>query len=276
MSASARTGGLPRLIRPDVLWSGGCLDSSYAAAHVHGHFSMFAIRGSEKTILIDTGHPMHAEAVDRDIKLFLDGRPLDYVFATHAEFPHAGLMGQWLRKYPNLTVLGNQHDYGLYYPEHRDRIRTIAAGDSVDLGNRRLVFVPAVWRDLTDTLWAFDTLDRILFVSDAFAYLHPHQPGQCDFMISEHPVPDLKMIQYFNERAMQWTKFTDARITFSDMDRLLQELKPQLLAGAHGGVVDRVENMLPLFKEGMIMGGAESTLGTVTLGGDPLRSAPPR
>ena len=27
------------------------------------------------------------------------------------------------------------------------------------------------------SLWAFDTTDRILFVSDAFAYLHYHKRG---------------------------------------------------------------------------------------------------
>ncbi len=249
MNASAwrKTGALPRLIRPDVLWSGGCLDSSYSGASVHGHFSMYAIRGRDKTVIIDTGHPMHWDAVEYDIEAFLAGRPLDYVFPTHAEFPHAGLLGQWMRKFPNATVVGNLRDYGLYYPEAAHRFRNVAPGDSLDLGDRKLVFVPPVWRDLPDTLWAFDTLDRILFVSDAFAYLHPHQPGQCDFLISEHPAPDLKMIQYFNERAMQWTRFTDARVTFADMDTLLQKLKPALLAGAHGGVVDTVAAMLPLF-----------------------------
>ncbi len=253
-SAWGKTGALPRLIRPNILWSGGCVDSTYANAQAHGHFSMYVVRGSEKSIIIDSGHPMHWGEIERDIEMFLEGRPLDYVFPTHSEFPHAGLLPQWLAKYPDLKVVGNVQDFALYYPEAIDRFWSFAPGDSLDLGDRKLVFVPAIWRDLPDTLWAFDTLDRVLFVADGFAYLHPHAPGQCDFFMSENPAPDIGMIQYFNERALQWTRYTDARVTFDDMDKLLSELKPALIAGAHGNLVDNLDEFMPLFKRGMIMG----------------------
>jgi hypothetical protein len=52
---------------------------------------------------------------------------------------------------------------------------------------------------------------------------------------------------------MNWTRYTDARVTFDDMDVLLRELAPNLIAGAHGGIVDNVQSILPLFKHGMIM-----------------------
>src|SRR5690606_11861120 len=127
---------------------------------------------------------------------------LDYIFLTHCEFPHAGLVEQWLKKYPEAAVIGNVHDFRLYYPDLWDRFRIVKAGDAVDLGGRKIVFMPGIWRDLPDTLWAFDTSDRILFVADGFAFLHPHEPGQCDAFMSEFPPPDIKMIRYFNERAL--------------------------------------------------------------------------
>lgn len=52
-----RTGTLPRQITPSCLWSGGRIPSSVGG--MHAHYSMYLVRGSEKTLLVDTGHPTH-------------------------------------------------------------------------------------------------------------------------------------------------------------------------------------------------------------------------
>ena len=71
------------------------------------------------------------------------------------------------------------------------------------------------------------------------------------------------MVQFFNERALHWTRYTDANLTFADIDEMLQRLEPRLIAPAHGGVVDTVEETSPLLKAGMLMGasGAEAVVG---------------
>lgn len=245
------TGLFPRIMAPDLLWTGGCVDVQYQDRTVHGHFSIYLVKGSEKTILVDTGHPMHWKRVERDVEAFLGERPLDYVFGTHAEFPHAGLLANWLRKYPDCIAVGDLRDYRFFYPDLAHRIAIKRPGDKLDLGDRQFVFLPAIWRDLNNTLWAFETKTRTLFVSDAFAYLHYHEAGQCDLATSEHPPPDLKMIQFFNERALQWTRFTDARVTFEDMDCLLAATRPMAIAGSHSGLIDTVADMVPLVKSGM-------------------------
>lgn len=181
----------------------------------------------------------------------MEGRPLDYVFPTHGELPHCGLTQSWMRKYPEALAVGAMRDFKLSHPEFSHRMRDVAAGDAIDLGDRRIVFVPPVWRDLKDTLWAFDTLERTLFVSDAFAYLHYHEEGCCDYLPSEQALPDVAMIQFFNERAMYWTRHTDAWFTYDDIDAMLRELDPRLIATAHGGRVDARDAMLPLVKGGM-------------------------
>ena len=103
---------------------------------------------------------------------------------------------------------------------------------------------------------------RVLFVSDGFAYLHYHKAGHCDFMTSEHAPPDVGLIQFFNERALRWTRYTDTRTTFADIDELLRRLNPLMIAAAHGGVIDTAEAMVPLLKDGMLMGqsGAPATI----------------
>src|SRR5690606_2484328 len=121
--------------------------------------------------LIDTGHTGHWSTLEPDVEQFLRGRPLDYVFVTHAEFAHGGALPLWMAKYPEAVCVGPMDNYHLCYPEFADRVRTVAAGDHLDLGDRRLVFIPAIWRDLPRSLWGFDATDRTLFVSDAFACL---------------------------------------------------------------------------------------------------------
>jgi len=252
--ASGASGNLPRVVSASLLWTGGCLEAEYQGQKVHGHFGIYLIKGSEKTLLIDTGLPLHWPKLEKDVERFLDGRPLDYVFATHCELPHAGLISQWLRKYPGCVALGDMGDYRLYYPHLIDRMRTVGVGDSVDLGDRQIMFIPAIWRDLRNTLWAYETTDRIMFVSDAFAFLHYHKAGECDRMTSEQAPPDVNMIQFFNERALYWTNFSDPRTSFDEIEQLMMLLRPRMIAPAHGGITDLPEEMLPLFKRGMIMG----------------------
>lgn len=245
------TGSFPRVLRPDLLWTGGCLDIPYEGQVVHSHFGVYLVRGSRKSILIDTGHPAHWKELARHVEEFLNGEPLDYIFPTHSELPHAGLISEWMTKYPDCIAIGQMNDYPLYYPQLADRMRNVQAGDAISLGDRTFTFLPPVWKDLTHTLWGFDDRSRTLFISDAFAYLHYHLDGQCDMLTSEQPLPDLGMIRFFNERALFWTRYTDAEQGARDIDEMLRRISPELIAPAHGGVVDISGEILPLMKHGM-------------------------
>ncbi|MCO5065004.1 MAG: MBL fold metallo-hydrolase [Rhizobiaceae bacterium] len=254
---SYSTGNLPRIITPNFLWTGGILEVQYGQEMVNGHFSVYLVVGSEKSILIDTGHAMHWPELEESVESFLNGRPLDYVFLTHGEYPHAGLLPQWMHKYPDALAIGDIADYRLYFPEHADRIRIVRAGETVELGDRQLTFLPAIWKDLTNTLWAFEPVERILFVSDGFSYLHYHEQGQSDMYSSEMPPADEKMIQFYNERALQWTKYTDVERTFADLDMLVTTLKPTYIAPAHANLIDTKEDMIPRVKSAMTQGYAQ-------------------
>src|SRR5262245_55846737 len=88
--AHAAHAELPRLINPDFLWIGGCLDIDYKGEAVHSHFGAFVVRGTSKTLMIDTGHPFHRPQIEPALDEFLGGRPLDYILPTHVELPHCG------------------------------------------------------------------------------------------------------------------------------------------------------------------------------------------
>ncbi len=243
------TGLLPRRITPDLLWTGGCMAASVTG--MLAHYSCFVLRGSTGAVLIDTGHPSHRAQVTRDVADFLAGQPLTHIFPTHAELPHAGLLDHWLDLFPAAVAIGDMRDWHLYLPHLAPRFRQVADGDTLDLGNRRLRFIAPIWRDLPDTLWAFDDASRTLFLSDACACFHPHSPGQSDRFTSEVAPPDIAIMQDFNDKALHWPRYTDCTDSAAAMDALLEALNPAYLAGAHGAVVDDWRRMMPHFKAGM-------------------------
>lgn len=251
--ADKPTGDLPRVVSPNLVWLGGCLKVEYRGEYVYGHFSVYLVIGSEKTMLIDTGVPSQWPQVIDAIRSAIGDRPLDYIFPTHSEYPHAGLLPRLMETYPDALCVGDMRDYHLYYPHLVDRFRHVKPGDYVDLGDRKVTFVPGIWRDIPNTLWAFEDTAKVLFVSDSFAYLHYHHPGESDSFTSEMPLPELEMIQYFNERALQWTRFTDVHKTFGDVDELLDIVKPDIIAPAHGGLIDNPLEITPHIKRGMIV-----------------------
>lgn len=242
---------LPRLLTPDVLWTGGCVELDIRGERVHSHFSNFVVRGSKRSILVDTGHPMHADQIERAYDAFLDDTQPEYIFTTHLEYPHCGLLPKWLQKYPAAQVIGDVRDYELYYPEHAGRFIQKEPGDFVDLGDRKFAIVPAIWCDLKETLWGFDTKDRILFVADGFSATHHHVPGHCGLTAGEQPIPEPAMMRIINELALQWTRYVDASITFDQLDELLALLEPRIIAPAHGAIIDHPDVMLPCIKQAM-------------------------
>ena len=249
--AGHRRQELPRLVTPDILWTGGCLELELSGELVHSHFGIYCVRGAQKTLMIDTGHPLHADRIDAALDGFLGDRPLDYLFVTHAEMPHCGLLPKWMTKYPELRVVGDVRDYPLYYPEFADRFVTVRPGEHIDLGDRRIVLGPGIWADLTDTLWAFDTRERMLFVADGFSITHHHKPGHCGLTTSEQPKPDVIMLQLLNELALQWVRYTAVERTYGALDTLFEGLAPRFIAPAHGAVIDDIGDILPLVKDAM-------------------------
>lgn len=249
--ADPPTGTLPRRLSDDFLWAGGCAEVAYKGALVHGQFGVFVVKTATSSYMIDTGFPMLGDDMEAQLDAFLGDAPLDYIIPTHPEIPHAGLLSRWMEKYPDALVIGETRDLHLYYPEQMaaGRFRQFSAGEALDLGDRLLTFVPAIWRDLPNTLWVHDDALETLFVADAFGFLHPHGVGDCDRIASEQVTPDLEMAQFFNNGALFWTRFGDVEATFPDIDALLERLRPRFIAPAHGAVCDTVDDLMPFFKQ---------------------------
>jgi flavorubredoxin len=245
-----------RAITDGVYWLGACLSAFGHDEEVHYHVSCYLVVGSRRTALVDTGDPAHRDIVLAQLSDVLGDRPLDIILPTHAEIPHAGNLPALLERYPEAVVAGEVRDYHLHFPEYADRLRAVPVGDSIDLGGRELLLVPAHIRDLETTIWAYDTGAGVLFVSDGFSFIHDipqpdeddepvHRPGQCRMFSGEMPEPPtVAQAAYGTGRALYWTKFVDVTEAFTAIEELLDEHPAAFICPAHGNVIDDVDGML--------------------------------
>ena len=257
--ASSRV--LPREVAAGVHWVGACLILDYGAEIVHVHASAYLVLGTERALLVDTGHPAHWPVVERQLDSVLEGRVLDYIFPTHGELPHAGSLERLVAKYPGVIVVGDVRDYHLLQPNITPQLRAHIAGDQIDLGGGvRFTFMPALIRDLPTTLWGFAEPGRVLFVSDGFSFTHHaalaeasdaiHLPGECALLSEELPWdPDLKQAAFLNERALYWTRYVDVGPMFDEIVTMLEATSTRLIAPAHGNPVTDVGRILPIIRE---------------------------
>lgn len=252
ITAATAVPTLPRQITDGLVWTGGCLVFDYDGEDIHGHMCTYLVKGETHTLLVDGGHPAHWSAVERTLDEFLDGRPLDYVFPTHSEMPHAGNLERLLNKFPDMQVVGDVRDYHLFFPGITHRFTPKKAGEFVDLGGRKVYFVDAIWRDLPNSLWAYDTGDKVLFPADGFAYTHSHLSGECALTSEERVPPDHKQTVFINERALFWTRYVGVERSFKLIDEMFEKYPAEMIAPAHGSIITSLDDMVPLLKDGMI------------------------
>lgn len=161
----------------------------------------FLIQGSGATALIDPGFPVSAQVVADGIRacgIELEG--LDYIVLTHSHIDHAGAVGWLAQTAKGATIVA--HKRGAFYLKNSakihgggrmvfgaelsdalgetadvpaSRIRPIDDGDSIDLGDKRLVafYTPG---HSGDHVSLFEEATRTLFPGDT-ACLHYPQLG---------------------------------------------------------------------------------------------------
>lgn len=251
---------LPRAVAPGITWLGGCHKTAVYGEEMHVHHSNYLVQG-EKTVLIDTGFPSTWPAVRDHLATLLNGRPLDYVFPTHSEIPHSGNLNKLLASYPETTVVGDMRDFHLYFPQHRERMRSLRPGDELDLGGgRRLVFLEAIFRDLPNTLWAYEPVAQMMFVADGFAYSHHpsregdggefyHRPDECALTSAELPPVQVEQMSFIVRAALNWSRYVDVRPLFSRIADLIEtEYPSRILGPAHGNVIVDLESLMPVVR----------------------------
>jgi flavorubredoxin len=245
--------GAWREVSPGLFWLCGCIGIEYKGRMIHSYVAPYLVVGSEKTLMIDSGHAGHWATVTEKLDRMLDGRPLDYVFATHGEMPHAGNVSRLMDRYPDCRIVGDMRDLHLYFPQYESALITKKSGDTLDLGDRTFSFHEAIVRDLPNTLWGFDDKSGALFVADGFGFSHYHGADECGAYpeeIDDELTPD--QVTFLNDAALAWIRYTDLTPIMARVDALIAELGARFVAPAHGAVITDVEGTFATIRDMMV------------------------
>ena len=126
----------------------------------------------EKTILLDTVDASVAGQFFENLEHVLDGRKLDYLIVNHMEPDHCAMIGDLVRRYPEVQVVGNTKTFGMikqfFGTDFAERAVTVKEGDTLATGAHTLHFVMAPMVHWPEVMVTYDEKDKVLFAADGF------------------------------------------------------------------------------------------------------------
>lgn len=124
----------------------------------------------EKTALLDTVEMGTDSLFINNVEEILGGRELDYLIINHMELDHAGEIGDIVRRYPNVQIVGNNKTFKILegYYGIKDNLVEMCDGAELSLGYHNLKFVHTPWVHWPETMVTLDTTEGVLFSADAF------------------------------------------------------------------------------------------------------------
>jgi len=229
---------LPRELLSGIYWIGDCVQFNYKGDELHSSISVYVVTGTERSMIVDMGIPKDWPVLREHLDQLLDQGipPIEYLFPTHPEVPHAGNVARWAARYPAAKIVGETRDYHVYFPDLEDRLFPLAPGDMIDLGGGFLFeVVPSLVRDLRATAWGYDRQRQVLFPGDGFGYMHFHAAGQCGRTAEEVDELDYKtMALTINQFALYWTYYSDPQDRIDRLREFVQSNPTKMIAPAHG------------------------------------------
>ena len=95
---------------------------------------------------------------------------LDYLVINHMEPDHSGEIGDIVRRWPQVRIVGNCKTFKILegYYGITENLVEVGEGGTLDLGHYKLQFVMTPWVHWPETMMTYDTTEHILFSGDAF------------------------------------------------------------------------------------------------------------
>ena len=126
----------------------------------------------EKTVLLDTVDASVAGQFFENLEHVLDGRKLDYLIVNHMEPDHCAMIGDLVRRYPEVQVVGNTKTFGMikqfFGTDFAERAVMVKEGDTLATGAHTLHFVMAPMVHWPEVMVTYDEKDKVLFAADGF------------------------------------------------------------------------------------------------------------
>lgn len=102
----------------------------------------------------------------------LDGRKPDYLVVQHMEPDHSANIMEFLKVYPDTTVVGNAKTFTMlnqfFDPDPDMKKQVVKNGEQLSLGSHVLTFVFAPMVHWPEVMVTYDAKDKVLFSADGF------------------------------------------------------------------------------------------------------------
>lgn len=127
----------------------------------------------EKIAVMDTVDANFTEEWLGKVAEVLDGAKPDYLVVQHMEPDHAANIENFMKAYPNTTVVANTKTFTMMENFFRGmnlegKKHVVANGDSLTLGKHVLTFVFAPMVHWPEVMVSYDSCDKVLFSADGF------------------------------------------------------------------------------------------------------------
>ena len=185
------------------LWSVGVLNPSLRVfdivmeARYGTSYNAYLLTG-EKNVLIETVHADYFGEYIDNIRQVLPLEQVDYLIMNHNEPDHSGSVARLLELCPRLQVIATKA--GVKHLKDITNLdlpcRAVAAGDTLDLGDRVLEFIPAPMLHWADSMFTWDSRGKTLFTCD-FLGCHFCEPTMLDTGIHDRAAYEGEFAYYF-------------------------------------------------------------------------------
>lgn len=202
-------------------------------------YNAYIVSGSTATALFEAVDPAKLGELEAHLA---DVATLDYLVAQHAEQDHSGGIPYVLAKYPRAKLICTPLAKGILI-DHlgiaEDRIRTVADGEKISLGDRTLRFIHTPWVHWPETMSTYLEEERILFSCDWFG---SHLATSELFVGDESRVYEPAK-RYFAEIMMPFRA-----IIRKNLDKI-KDIPIDIIAPSHGPLYPRPEFIVSAYRE---------------------------
>jgi flavorubredoxin len=202
-------------------------------------YNSFLIKGSEKTVLIDTVDPT-MESVLMNSLTSLGIEKLDYLVANHAEQDHSGSIPAILERYTEAKLLVTPRGKELFMdllPVPEERIKTVEDKETISLGDRTLEFIYTPWVHWPETMVTYLKEEKVLFSCDFFG---SHLATTDVYVLDEGLVYEAAK-RYYAEIMMPFRSVIQKNL------EKLKDYQIDIIAPSHGPLYNRPEFILKAY-----------------------------
>ena len=157
-------------ITPEILYVGGSdrrltlFENTYPLSRGVSYNAYLVL--DEKTVLMDTVDWAIGERFFENLTHALEGRTLDYVVVNHMEPDHAATLGELLRRYPDVQVVGTAKTMAMigqfFGMDLAGRGITVKEGETLTTGRHTFTFYMAPMVHWPEVMVTYDNTEKVL------------------------------------------------------------------------------------------------------------------